>query len=219
MRGVDVVSRVFFCFLCGHLKTGKWEWWRVSQVQWGLIAHWQYIWLHAGSTRKTHPKHTNTLTWSGRFISRAENVIPLHWEIQLYKLNCVAFLDYSSICSMLDLSTSNQQYIFFESCMGFRFQGASVCLLVLIIHYKKRNPLGLLFRSLMQENPLCWLYTASYNLEWPPITARCSFILFCFLFFLEESGAFCLQTSKGLYTANKKGFLCNCCLNLAVGKV
>lgn len=136
MRGVDVVSRVFFCFLCGHLKTGKWEWWRVSQVQWGLIAHWQYIWLHAGSTRKTHPKHTNTLTWSERFTSRAENVIPLHWEIQLYKLNCVPFLDYSSICSMLDLSTSNQQYIFFESCMGFRFQGASVCLLVLIIHYK-----------------------------------------------------------------------------------
>lgn len=86
--------------------------------------------------KKTHPKHTNTLTWSERFTSRAENVIPLHWEIQLYKLNCVAFLDYSSICSMLDLSTSNQQYIFFESCMGFRFQGASVCLLVLIIHYK-----------------------------------------------------------------------------------
>lgn len=97
--------------------------------------------VHLGSCRQykkntSSHTHTYTLTWSGRFTSRAENVIPLHWDIQLNKLNCVAFLDYSSICSMLELSTSNQQYIFFESCMGFRFQGASVCLLVLIIHYR-----------------------------------------------------------------------------------
>lgn len=129
-----ICTRVFFSSLLGRLRTVKWEWWEVSQVQWGLIAHWQYIWVHAG--KKNTSTHTHTLTWSGRFTSRAENVIPLHWDIQLNKLNCVAFLDYSSICSMLNRSTSNQQYIFFESCMGFRFQGASVCLLVLIIHYR-----------------------------------------------------------------------------------
>lgn len=64
--------------------------------------------------------------------------------------------------------------------MRFQFRGASVCLLVLIIH----DGTGILwvywFGLLMQAIPLCWLYSTLHNLEWPPIMARCS-IIFAFL--------------------------------------
>lgn len=41
--------------LLGHLRwSGKWEWWEVNPVQWGLIAHGQYIWVEAGKTHHTY---------------------------------------------------------------------------------------------------------------------------------------------------------------------
>lgn len=40
-----------------------------------------------------------------------------------------------------------------------------------------RNLLGLPLWTFMQEIPICWLWTALYNPEWPPIMARCSVIL------------------------------------------
>lgn len=91
------------------------------------------------------------------------------------------------------ITIQSRQYIFFDSCMRFQFQGASVCLLVLIRHDGRAIRWVYHFGSACRHFLVFWLLSPLYNLEMATHHSQ-MFHYLCFIF--KGSGAFCLYICK-----------------------
>lgn len=95
---------------------------------------------------------------------RAQQANPLHRRVQLNQLFCaVVLVRGQNHLALRGLSIQSRQYIFFESCMRFQFQGASVCL-VLIRHDGPAIHRVYCCGSACRQLLVFWLPSTLYNL-------------------------------------------------------
>lgn len=127
----------------------------------------------SGSAQAAQERHS--LTWIGGFY---QQIRKSHSLTQRFNLtNClVSLFSYDcSIWSIVGISILSQA-IYFLWILHDISISRSFSLPTNLNHmFWNRNPLVLPF-CLMQAIHVCWHYSTLYNLEWPPIMARCSFI-------------------------------------------